>query len=70
MRTAAVVFLVLVAAATPVAPQRIPDASGHWAGSVDIPNMPIDVEVNFARSTTGQMTGTVSIPSQKYAGFR
>jgi hypothetical protein len=56
MRAATVVFLMLLAAA-PVAPQRVPDASGHWAGSVDIPNRPIDVEVDFAWLRPGQMTG-------------
>src|SRR5258705_10640934 len=68
MRAVAVVFLLLLAAAAPVAPQRVPDVSGHWAGSVDIPNMPTDFEADFTWST-GQLTGTLSIPSQKIRGL-
>lgn len=68
MRAAAVVFLMVLVAATPVAPQRVPDASGHWAGSVDVPNTPLAFEVDLSWAT-GQLTGTVSIPSQGLRGL-
>ena len=34
------------------------DPTGHWKGTIAIPNQPVDFEVDVARDTTGRLVGT------------
>jgi hypothetical protein len=40
------------------------DPSGHWEGVVQIPDRPMNVEVDLTRSAQGQLTGTFAQPDQ------
>ena len=35
-----------------------PDVSGHWKGTIDIPNQPADFELDIARNAAGELYGT------------
>jgi hypothetical protein len=52
--------------------QTSPDLSGHWKGTIEIPNSPADFELDIARNARGELYGTatsgadkVTIPLQK-----
>ncbi len=45
------------------------DLSGHWVGTVNMPAMQIDVEVDFMRLPSGLFSGTLSDPAQKVFGL-
>src|SRR5438309_501797 len=54
--TAASVF---VSAQTPVA-----NPSGHWKGSIEVPGMPAEFEIDIARDPRGALTGTVTFGAE------
>jgi len=45
------------------------DASGHWEGSVQLPAMEVAFQVDFERTATGAVAGTISIPTQHLSGL-
>lgn len=52
--------------------QKPLDLSGHWKGTIEIPNTPADFELDIARNARGELDGTVTagvdkvtIPLQK-----
>lgn len=52
--------------------QTSPDLSGHWKGTIEIPNTPADFELDIAKNALGKLYGTatagadkVTIPLQK-----
>jgi hypothetical protein len=63
-----VVFTLIVPAAASGA-QTAPDPSGHWQGTLQAPGMEMPFEIDLARSASGQLGGTISIPAQKIKGL-
>lgn len=45
------------------------DPSGHWIGSVTMPNMEIEFELDLAKGAGGQVTGAITMPGQKVVGL-
>ena len=58
------VTLSLLAASSAHA-QTAPDLSGHWKGTIEIPNQATDFELDIARNTSGQYYGTVTTGTDK-----
>jgi len=52
---AAVMFAAVVGIANA---QPAVDPSGHWEGSIQVPEMPVKVEVDLARNSRGELSGT------------
>lgn len=44
--------------------QDKPDPSGHWAGSIELPAGSLDLEIDLAKNSTGELFGAVTIPDQ------
>ena len=40
------------------------DPSGHWEGSLQVPGLEHNVEVDLAKNSTGTLAGTISIPAE------
>src|SRR6266403_2250223 len=49
--------------------QAAADPSGHWQGMLQAPGMDVEFEVDLAKSCSGELAGTVSIPAQKLKGL-
>jgi hypothetical protein len=43
--------------------------SGHWKGSVQVQAMQLNFEVDIAKTAHGDLTGTISLPSQQIKGL-
>jgi hypothetical protein len=59
----------LVMPATALFAQRASDPSGHWQGTLQAPDSPVDFDVDLATSASGEWTGTLTVPSQHIAGL-
>jgi hypothetical protein len=59
----------LVSSASSLQAQAAADASGHWEGMLQAPGMDVGFEVDFTKTGTGALAGTVSIPAQKLKGL-
>ena len=55
----AIAIALLVISASVVQAQTI-DPTGHWKGTIDIPNSPMDFEMDIARGGRGELIGTVT----------
>jgi hypothetical protein len=44
---------------------QTPDLSGHWKGTIEIPNNPMDFEIDLARDAGGGLMGTVTAGADK-----
>ena len=49
--------------------QTAADPSGHWEGTLQVPNMEMKVEIDLARNGKGQFGGTFGQPSQGVKGL-
>jgi hypothetical protein len=49
--------------------QTTAGASGHWQGSIAVPNQDLAIEVDLAQNPKGEWTGTIDIPPQHLKGF-
>jgi uncharacterized protein len=65
----AVSFLAIAACAVAALAQTGSGPSGHWEGTIDVPNQPINVIVDLAGKAGEAWQGAVSIPSQNVRGF-
>jgi hypothetical protein len=45
------------------------DATGHWKGSVQVQAMHVEFVVDIAKGASGELTGTIGLPSQKIKGL-
>jgi CubicO group peptidase (beta-lactamase class C family) len=45
--------------------QEAPFLSGHWEGTIDIPGMKMEVDIDFSQQADGSWKGDISIPVQK-----
>jgi len=55
----AITAALLVFSASIVHAQTI-DAAGHWKGTIEIPNSPMDFEMDIARTARGELIGTLT----------
>jgi len=49
--------------------QSAPDPSGHWEGTLKVPQMELRVEIDLARNSQGVFAGTFSQPAQRVKGL-
>ena len=49
--------------------QGAPDPSGHWEGTLKVPQMELKVEIDLARDSRGVVAGTFSQPAQGVKGL-
>jgi hypothetical protein len=49
--------------------QTAADPSGHWEGTLQVPNMEMKVEIDLARNGKGEFGGTFGQPSQGVKGL-
>jgi len=59
----------LVVFAPSVLAQPAVDPSGHWEGSVQIPNMELKIEIDLTKDSQGKFAGTFGIPAQSVKGL-
>ena len=38
---------------------------GHWEGTIDVPGMKLEVDIDFSQEADGSWKGDISIPMQK-----
>jgi hypothetical protein len=67
MHITPIVALLLVPA--PALAQSPADPSGHWEGMLQVQNMVLNVEVDLAKNSSGEMAGTFSQPAQGVKGL-
>jgi hypothetical protein len=58
------VAAMLAAAVTVAQAQTAVDPSGHWEGTVQVPDMPVKVEVDLVKNSKGELAGTFDQPGQ------
>jgi hypothetical protein len=58
-----------LAVAAPLAAQHAPDPSGHWEGTVTIPDSTLVFTVDLARKADGGFAGTISLAQEKVTGL-
>jgi len=44
-------------------------ASGHWDGTIQVPDKALGIQVDLAKNAKGDWTGTIDIPAQHLKGF-
>jgi CubicO group peptidase (beta-lactamase class C family) len=42
-----------------------PSIKGHWEGKIDIPNTPLEIDIEFEMTDDGSLIGNISIPAQQ-----
>ena len=68
-RTITLAAGVLVFSASGLRAQTAADPSGHWVGSIEIPGRTIDFETDFAKNSSGQLAGAITVQSDDGDGF-
>ena len=53
-----IVVAILAAGVSVAQAQNGVDPSGHWEGTIQVPDMPVQVEVDLTRNSKGELTGT------------
>ena len=51
--------------ASAVHAQTSMDPSGHWKGTIEVPNNPVDFELDLVRNGQGAITGTITASADK-----
>jgi len=65
----------LLAPGAPLRAQTAADPSGHWAGAIHVPpfngagSREVGIEIDLARTATGDVAGTFSQPAQRVKGL-
>ena len=63
------IAIVVLAPAASLRAQTAVDPSGHWEGSIKMPNMEVNVEIDLAKNSKGEMAGTFGQPAQGVKGL-
>jgi len=63
MKTIAVALVLFTASVTGA--QTPVDPSGHWKGSIEIPGRTLELEIDLARNSAGELVGTASSADAK-----
>lgn len=45
------------------------DPSGHWTGTIQIPDREVAIEIDLAKGGSGDLGGTIGVPSQNLKGL-
>src|SRR6476661_2830251 len=64
-----VVAALLLAPASSLRAQTAADPSGHWEGTVQVPNMEMRIEIDLAKNGKGGLAGTFGQPAQGVKGL-
>ncbi len=59
----------LLAPAPPLLAQTVADPAGHWEGAIHTPNMAVNIEIDLAKNSTGELAGTFGQPAETLKGF-
>ncbi|UCH82574.1 MAG: serine hydrolase [Candidatus Latescibacterota bacterium] len=62
-------FLAICLLFHPAAAADQPTIAGHWQGTINIPNMELEILIDFAQDDQGEWTGTIDIPAQGARGL-
>jgi uncharacterized RDD family membrane protein YckC len=62
-------MVVVVLCSSPALHAQTVDPSGHWEGTVDVPNNEIRIELDLARNSRGELTGTMNQPAAQISGL-
>jgi uncharacterized protein (DUF2147 family) len=57
-------LLVLATASVALLTAQTPPVTGHWEGSVQAPDGPVELKVDLNQSSTGAWSGTITVPSR------
>jgi hypothetical protein len=68
-RQALLPLALLLLSASSLRAQPAVDPSGHWEGSIQIPDRELTFEVDLARNEKGELSGTINTPAQKIMGI-
>ena len=63
-----VASLLLAPAASLLAQTRV-DPSGHWEGTIQMPDMAVNVEIDLTKNSKGELAGTFSQPAENVKGL-
>ena len=63
------VLSLLLAPATSLLAQTAVDPTGHWEGTVHLPNMAVSVEIDLTKNGKGEFAGTFSQPAENLKGL-
>ncbi len=58
------IFSVLAALVLTATGATADGIDGHWQGTIKVPSQPLEIDVDFATSEDGVLTGDISIPAQ------
>jgi hypothetical protein len=64
-RSFLLILSILLVPAGSARAQGSPDLPGHWEGAVQTPNMDINIAVDIARNSKGELIGTLNGPNLK-----
>ena len=59
----------LLAPATALLAQTAADPSGHWEGTIQMPNVAANVEIDLTKNNKGEFAGTFSQPAESVKGL-
>jgi hypothetical protein len=49
--------------------QTTVDPSGHWEGTIQVPQMDVKIEIDLAKNSKGELAGTLGNPGEKLKGL-
>jgi hypothetical protein len=59
----------LLLPAPPLSAQVAADLSGHWEGTIQVPNMEVKIEIDLAKNSKGELAGTLGQLAQHLKGL-
>jgi hypothetical protein len=59
----------LIVPAASLSAQAAVDPSGHWEGTIQLPNTAANIEIDLTRNSQGEFVGTFSQPAQRVKGL-
>lgn len=61
--------VIVLLTASPAPAQTTVDPSGHWEGMLDVPDASVALVVDLAKTASGGLAGTISMPSDHVKGL-
>src|SRR5580704_1024032 len=49
--------------------QTAVDPSGHWEGAIQVPQMDLNIEIDLAKNSKGELMGTFGNPGERLKGL-
>lgn len=69
LRRTLVITLLLVSSSAFARAQSAADPSGHWEGAIQVPGMDLPFQIDVAKNSRGELSGTMSSPAQNLKGL-